>query len=795
MTTTPPATDGFWLGERVSPDTGDRTGEPVTLRPDRLTTHGVIVGMTGSGKTGLGVVLLEEAMLAGVPVLALDPKGDLGNLLLNFPGLSASEFGPWVDPAEARRKGRSVEEHAEVTAATWREGLASWGIDGERVRRLRDAARACVFTPGSTAGVPLDVVGSLACPPLDFDDHAETLRDEIEGFVSSLLAMADVDADPLADPEHILLSNLIEHAWRAGRDLTLEELVMRVPEPPFRKLGVFELDAFFPQRERRALAMRLNGLVASPSFAEWRTGFPLDVGRLLRTDDGGPRASILHLAHLSDAERQFVVTLVLSKLVTWMRAQAGTSDLRALVYFDEVYGFAPPTARPPSKKPLLTIFKQGRAHGVGLVAATQNPVDLDYKTMANAGTWMVGRLQTERDKARIVEALRSASGDVDVSTWDARIGGLGKRQFLLRSARSPDPTLFTSRWAMSYLRGALTRQELRELTQDAPERRVGDEAGARAGPTPERRADEAAAPPEVAEGVPVRWLDPAAPWAGRVGALPGGRRMEAAIAARVTLRYDDRYAEVDHTEEWEAIFHPLSETFRPEDRLEVDYDERDFREEPPADAGYVPPDPPVDSPGFWRSAEAELRDVLTAERSVEVLRNPELGAYSRVGESREDFEERCRELAAEEADAEAAKLRDRFERRIRSVERSVASAERRLRELEVDVQSRKQQEVVAGAGELLSLFLGGRRRTRSLSGVASRRSMTRRTEERKASTEEKLADEVARLEELEAELADELLAIAERWESAAEEIEPVSIGLEESDVRVERTMLVWIPKA
>jgi hypothetical protein len=780
---------GLRLGARIDAASGNRLPEPLTLEARDLTTHGVIVGMTGSGKTGLGVVLLEEILGSGRPALILDPKGDLANLALLFPDLAPADFRPWVDGAEARREGLTEDELAVRTAERWRAGLADWSLGGDDIGRLRDAVSLRVYTPGSTAGAPIDLIGSLA-PPEEADEEA--MLAAAEGFVSGLLTLAGLAVDPLTSPEHILLANIVMDAWRQGRSLTLEGLIASVQSPPFRKLGVFEVDQFVPPAERMKLALRLNGLVASPGFAAWRTGDPLDLNTLLWAPDGRPRASIVQLSHLSDVERMFVVTLLLSRTVAWMRGQPGTSDLRALVYIDELFGFAPPTAAPPSKKPLLTLFKQARAHGLGVVVATQNPVDVDYKLMSNAGTWMIGRLTTQRDKARIVEALKSADGSVDVGAWDARIGGLGKRQFLLKQAGSPAPEAFTSRWAMAYLRGPVTRAELGRLSDEVVGRAVSPTAPAPSGKArAPLAADESPVPPKVADGVPVRYVDPAAPWAKEFGIEAGGDRLEAGLAARVHLLFDEDKAGLRHEEVWEAIAFPLGPAFRPEDARPVDFDDRDFGGDAPGQAVYALSPAPIDKPSFFRDAERALADWLYRTRSVAVLHNSTLGLYSRIGEMPESFRDRCMAAAEDGADEEAAKLRKRYETKLKQERDQAARAERRVRELEVDVGSRKQQEMVAGAGELLGMFLGGRRRTRSLSGAASRRSTTRRTEERLRSAEDRLRDELEDVERLESQLAGELEAIWERWQKAVWEVEQVDVTLEKNDIRVDEVGLIW----
>ncbi len=805
----------LYLGRLLDENTSEPTDERLYLASHRLTTHGVIVGMTGSGKTGLGIVLLEEILSAGIPALILDPKGDMGNLLLNFPSFDPEEFEPWVDEGEARRKGVSPGELAAGTADLWRNGLAGSGITPARMEELKRTVDFQIFTPGSTAGIPLNVIGDLSPPDLSWEEDGETIRDEIEGLVSGILVMADLEHDPLTSKEHILLSNLVEHAWKAGQSLDLPSLIGQILQPPLRRLGVFDLDTFFPEKERTELAMRLNGMVAAPSFAEWIQGHPLEIDGLLRAPDGRPRASIVYLSHLSDSERVFVVTLLLSKLVTWMRRQPGTSELRTLVYADEVMGFAPPTAEPPSKKPILTLFKQARAHGVGMVLATQNPVDLDYKLMSNAGTWMVGRLQTERDKARIIEALRSASGEVDVSDWDARISGLGKRQFVLKTARSARPSLFTTRWAMSYLRGPFTRLELQRLkaeteeessapgpaqstptsakAPDAPDPGVGPAPSDEAELQPSLGPDESPVPPKVAQGTAVRFLDPSAPWGQKLGVVPGGRRLEAGLATRVRVLFDDQRGNLRHEEEWEAVLFPVGDPLPVEAAHIVDHDRRDFRDEPVGEVVYALPEPPLEKAEYFRSSERAIKDHLYRNLTVALFRNAPLKLYSRVGETEKDFRERCLAAAEEKADAEAEKLRDRYESKLKTAQNRASQAERRVRELEVDTDQRRQQELIAGAGEVLSMFLGGRRRTRSLSGIASRRSQTRRTRERLRSAAEKLLEYEEAIEELEDELSEELEEIWDKWNIAAEELDSFEVGLEKTDINVDDLFLFWAP--
>lgn len=452
----------FYLG-RDRPASDAAAAEQLALYDSRdLVTHALCVGMTGSGKTGLGISLIEEAAIDGVPVIAIDPKGDIANLLLTFPQLRPEDFEPWVNPDDAERAKLTVPEFAAAEATKWRDGLAQWGQDGARIQRLKDSAQFTVYTPGSTAGVPVSVLGSFEPPQVR---DAELLAERAQSAVSGLLALARVDADSMTSAAHILLTNIFVAAWGAGESLDMPKLIARVQTPPLQTIGVLAVDDFMPPKDRLTLAMALNALVAAPGFAVWTQGDALDVGAFLRTAEGKPRVSIFSIAHLDDSQRMFFVTQLLSAIVGWMRAQNGTSSLRALVYMDEIFGFFPPVANPPSKPPLLTLLKQARAFGIGIVLATQNPADLDYKGLGNIGTWWLGRLQTERDKQRVLDGLESASGTgLDRAQVDTLLSSLPGRTFLTRNIHEQELALLKTRWALSYLRGPLGREEIRRLT-------------------------------------------------------------------------------------------------------------------------------------------------------------------------------------------------------------------------------------------------------------------------------------------------------------------------------------------
>jgi hypothetical protein len=695
---------GLYLGKQVDPESG-ALGARVDLDPSDLLTHGLIVGMTGSGKTGLGVALIEEVLRQGIPVLAIDPKGDLGNLLLLFERLDAASLAPWVDAAGARRDGKSVDAAAAEAAAAWAQGLADWGLSTADVAALRAGHDALILTPGSRAGVPLNVLQSLEAPSTAFASAEEDLRDEIGAIVSGILGLLKIEADPLQSREAILLANLIEAEWRAARGLTLERLVTGVAEPPFERLGALPLESVYPRQERESLMIALNNLLASPSFALWRQGEPLDIEALLSAPDGRPRLSIVYTAHLDDAERSFVTALVLEKLKTWTRRQAGTPQLRALLYMDEIVGYFPPhPSDPPTKRPLLALLKQARAHGVGVLLATQNPVDLDYKGLSNMGVWMVGKLQTDQDRDRLRDGL-VGSGGADAATVDRLLSATRKRVFLLHDIHRPEPCLLHSRWALSYLRGPLTREEVTKLMANRPE-------AARDAAPPEAGA----APPPLPAPLRHRYLDRSA-----------GTRGEPHLLVKYAVRYKG-LEETVAMRAWPLLGRSAAEAL---EAAPLDVDEAALQAGPPAGLTYAALPPFLASAGA-KGVERALRERLPDKLALTLLTDPVTRSSSRPGETRDTFAARLRGAGA---GAKAERLRESIEKK----KGDLASREQEL--------SGRKTEKWAAIGTALLANLGllrGRKRTITGAGTVLSKNRMENTAQARV---EALQGEIARLEE------------------------------------------------
>jgi hypothetical protein len=817
----------LYLGREYDVKSGKVTDRPVLYDARHLTTHGVILGMTGSGKTGAGIVLLEEALLQGIPVLALDPKGDIANLLLTFPEATPQDFAPWVDVEGARRAGLSVEEYAAQEARRWQEGLAQWGITGERIARLREAAQFTIFTPGSAAGQPVDVLHFFEAPDLDWDADEEALRERVGGIVSALLGLVGVEADPLQSPQHILLARIVEHVWRAGEKLDLPTLIRLLQKPPFSQVGVFELETFFPEQERFALARSLNNLIAAPGFEKWQAGTPLDLASLLYAADGRPQASIFYLAHLDDAQRAFFITMFLEAARDWLRRQSGTTDLRALIYFDEVFGFFPPyPANPPTKKPLMALVKQGRAVGLGVVLATQNPADLDYKGLTNAGTWAIGALRAERDKERVLEGLEGAFAEagatLDRRALDQALGALKPRVFLLHDIHTAAPVFFHTRWAMAYLRGPLTRKqvsELRTLTAEPapapgeaerPARAQGAAAAPTVAPPATARPAEAvpaglsAAPPTLPPEIPQAFLAPTVTieWALRSYEQQGGQPVLARerrlvytphLLALGAVRLLDRERGVDTLETVARLVQPG------EGPAAVDWDsgqavvsQEDLSPRPTGEGLYAAVPAALARPRDLQRWQKDFSDYVYRSTTATIWRNPALKLYGKLGESRHDFRVRCEEEARRLRDAELKKARAAMDRQMARVQQKLRREERELADDQQELEARKRDELL-GLGESAFNLLAGRRSSTVVSRASTKHRLKQRAKAEVEESEEEIDALEQQLEDLKAQWEEQAAAINDRWAETLDQIEEIKVTPRRADVAISFCGLAWLP--
>ncbi len=809
----------FYLGKKYDLEAGKILEEPVHYDSRDLTTHAVCLGMTGSGKTGLCISLLEEAALDNVPAIIIDPKGDMANLFLTFPELRPEDFQPWINPDDAGRKGLSVEEFAQQTAASWREGLAQWDQGPERIRLLKAAADLSVYTPGSTSGRPISILDCFNAPNLDWALEEEALRERIQGTVSALLGLVGIDADPLRSREHILLSTLLEHYWRAGESVDLGKLILAVQDPPIRRLGVLDLDSFFPQKDRVGLSMMLNNIVASPAFAAWLTGDALDIGSLLHTAEGKPRHTIFYIAHLSDAERMFFVTILLEQVITWMRSQPGTTSLRALLYMDEVFGFFPPVAQPPSKRPMLTLLKQARAFGLGCVLTTQNPVDLDYKGLSNAGTWFIGRLQTERDKDRVLDGLEGVIAESGASTnrqeLDRLISTLGSRVFLLHNVHEEAPVVMYTRWAMSYLRGPLTRSQIRDLVGPLPVTPNGVSAAAPGVPTaagasavdaPGLPDHLGARPPALPVSVPQAYLpvsrgerEALREWSQgeAAGSEPGAVRLvyEPALLGLATVNFLDSRSGADEARDYARLILPrdLSSSARWDDAVPLQITDRDLDSRADADALFVQDVPAaVDSAAEIKRLEKDWSEALYRGEQLLLSFNPKLKLHSKVGETEDEFRARCRKVAEDERGDEVDDLESKYKDKLRGLQQKVDQAERDVSNKRATYDARKREEAVSWIETAVG-WLGIFGRKKSLSSGATKRRLTGAALAAVQDAEAILARRKEDIEDLAKQEEREVEALARKWNEAADTIEEYVVRPRRTDVRVTLVTLAWAP--
>lgn len=788
----------FYLGREYDLP-ADQLKEDLVLYDSKdLTTHAVCVGMTGSGKTGLCLSLLEEAAIDDIPVIAIDPKGDLGNLLLNFPDLKPADFRPWIEESEAVRKGKTPDEYASWTADLWKKGLADWQQDGARIARLRDTVDMAIYTPGSNAGLPVSVLKSFDAPSEAVLNNSDALRDRIMSAVSGLLALLKINADPINSREHILLSNILSNAWKEKRNLSIASLIQEIQSPPFDKIGFLNLDMFYPAKDRMQLSLQLNNLLASPGFEAWMQGEALNIERLLMTKQGKPRISILSIAHLSESERMFFVTVLLNEVLAWVRSQSGTSSLRAILYMDEVYGYFPPTANPPSKTPMLTLLKQARAFGLGVVLSTQNPVDLDYKGLSNTGTWFIGRLQTERDKARVLDGLESASGTAGSQfqrqQMEAILSDLGSRVFLLHNVHEDAPVVFQTRWALSYLRGPLTRNQIKTLMDPRKEAaleatpvKAETDLGTPPGP-------DLSQPPLIPSEIRQRIFTAATivPTGSRLVYRPG-------LIGLARLRYADAKSKVDIWQDvamlltvtgsvpesvWEAA------TFIPPGNL-------DYDAEPDSQAVFAEVDSLLTKPKQYQTWGKELKTYLYQERSLNLWFSADPKLYSDPEENESAFRARLKQLMREERDLQLEKLRAKYASKFDTIKNRIRTAEERVAREEAQYSDKKMSTFLSIGTTIFGAIMGRKiasaTNVRKASTAARNVGRTAKEHDDIGRAKEALEIQNQKFTDLEDKFQQEIDELEEPIRPEDLEIEAYPVRPRKSDLMVNEVSFAWLP--
>jgi hypothetical protein len=777
----------FYLGSEIDLETKEQTEDLLLVKNKNLTTHAAIIGMTGSGKTGLGISMIEEAVLDKIPSIIIDPKGDMGNLLLAFDDFDPKKFEPWIDEGEAEKKGMTKDEYAQVTAQKWEHGILNAHQNRDRVKRFKEGADFTIFTPGSNSGVPISALSSFDAPSLDILDDPDTFSYLLNSTVTSILALIGIKADPLKSKEYLLLSTLFNYFWKKETNLSLEELIGHVANPPFEKVGVLSLKSFYPQSERLKLAMLLNNVLASPTFSAWLDGDALDIESLLYTKDAKPRVSILSIAHLNDNERMFFVTLFLNKFISWMRTQSGTSSLRAMLYMDEIYGFFPATSNPPSKNPMMLLLKQARAFGVNITLSTQNPVDLDYKGLSNIGSWFIGRLQTRQDIDRVIDGLVKSGDDaMDKKTISEILSNLNKRVFLFKSAHRDKISLFSTRWVMSYLRGPLSKPQIELLMHDKKEAIKSNQKEPLI--TTKEKEELGATPPLLSENIDQYYFVPE---------ITDKPEFEPYLVANATIRYYNAKRAIDIEEEFYYKYPidvrdkeiPWEDGEKNEDDFElyeINYTEN-------ATFAQIPRF--ISEADDFSDLEKEFKEYLYHQKLLTLYKAPSLKLESEVDENLESFKIRVADRVREEKDEAMEKLKTKFDKKKLSLDKKYQRAIEKLEKEEADVSSRTTDTVLAFGMTILDAFLGRstvKRSTASRAGTALRNARKIYSEKDDVEFAEKRVIEAEEAIELLAqELEAEVEKIDQEFESENFKVEEFYIKPRRSDIYDVETLLLW----
>lgn len=781
----------FYLGKEVNPETQELTNELVLYKNKHLTTHAALIGMTGSGKTGLGIGIIEEAALDNIPAILIDPKGDMGNLLLTFPELKTEDFEPWVDAGAAESKGLSVKDFAQKTATMWDKGIKSWHQDKSRIKALKESVEYVIYTPGSSAGVQLSVLSSFDAPSEDIMDDPDSFTSIVNSTVSSLLALIKVKGDPLTSKEYLLISNIFIHLWKKGISITLEELIGYVTNPPFDKIGVLPLKSFYTQTQRLNLAMKLNTVLASPSFSAWTEGEPLNIKDLLYTKDGKAKVSILSISHLDDSQRMFFVTLFLNKYISWMRQQSGTSSLRALLYMDEIFGFFPAISNPPSKKPMLLLLKQARAFGVSIILSTQNPIDLDYKGLSNIGTWFIGRLQTKQDKERVMDGLlKNDEASLNKKEIENLLSNIQSRVFLLKSAHEDRVKLMQTRWVLSYLKGPLSKKEVRTLMADKKnelkpsEKEVKKEIAEKKQAVNFNNSNTNVVQSVVAEDIK-QYYNVNTPFGKEIVYTPY-------IIAKGTVKFVNatRGIDISNTFKERFILDEESESLDLTRGEDFDYETNLFDKKPMEQSRFISLPSYIEELKTLKTLEKAYSNYLYRTHKLELYKCKELKVESKPNESLKDFKVKLVNIIREEKNEAVEKLRAKFGTKSDRLQAKYEKLLLKLDKEEADVSAKRTDTAMSFGMAVLGSFFGGGSKRKFNRGISSATKIAKEKADVRR-VENGIIQVQNDMEELKNDLSLEINSIKEKYTLDNYKIETFYIKPRRSDVFDIEVALLW----
>ena len=762
----------FYLGK-------DNYDALILYKSKHLTTHAMMIGMTGSGKTGLGIGLIEEAAIDNIPSIVIDPKGDMGNLCLAFPDFDSKEYEPWIDNSDVLSKETTKEALAQEKAQMWKDGLESSHQGAHRVKKFADVEKT-IYTPGSSAGIGVNILGSFEAPSKEVLEDSDTFASLINATVSSLLALVSIDADSINSKEHLLLSNIFHYYYSREISLSLEDIIGYIASPPFEKIGLFSLKTFYPQNERMKLAMTLNGVISSVSFSSWIKGEALDIQNMLYDENGKAKVAIFSIAHLNDNERMFFVTILLNSYINWMRKQRGSSTLKNILYMDEIFGFFPPTANPPSKKPMLLLLKQARAFGTGVVLSTQNPVDIDYKGLSNIGTWFVGKLQTKQDIQKVLEPL-SAKSNLSKDEIAQKIATLKGRHFFMKNVHTPETIEFSTRWVLSYLKGPMTKDDIKLLMADKKKEEIKETLQ-----TATKQSVNSDKKQMISENIKEYYLDTN---------INSETPFYPYLYASAELRFYNQKRSIDTAEDLEYKLElDVSQTALDwEDS--IDDIDKGFVTNLYNNAQYAKLPQMILESSSLKKFEKELSNYLYTNKKIELYSCKALKIESKLNQTKQEFIVEVEDTLKELREEKQEKLEDRFEVKLNRLEDKLKRLEIKLQKEEHDVSSKTTDTIMDIGLAVIGAFFG--RKTMSATNIRRGASAIKKgkgvlKERDDVKNVESLIEDVQNdIEELNLELQDEIIKIEDSLKIQNYEILPLYIKPRRSDITVKDIALLW----